>query len=102
MLTLESIKNKVREITKERPDVTYETFEGGCHYDAGECSDGTIGCIFGQVSAALGEPMTGTKSITHYFNDPWCILVQQYQDRGMKWSVAIQRADIMYPKIGEG
>lgn len=95
MLDLNLLKTMVRKIAKERPDVKYGMPESGtCSYDEGVCSDGSVGCIFGQAAKLLGEPLYGSREITDYYDDDWCLLVQTYQDKGRSWGEAVRQADM--------
>ena len=115
MLVSDVIK-EVRKIVAERPNVYYYAPEGGCQYSKGECSDGSTGCLFGQVLTNLGEDVSrfdkypapeeyktetyipGIDKILEEFegNDidkTWCSLVQDGQDNGMSWEDAVAEAD---------
>lgn len=105
----------VRNIAYERPDTTYgksiefKDCPGLCMYNKGECSDGTIGCIFGQALAAIGPyyPPTDLQNmgisdvLDHYGIDyaddqlDWCEKVQEGQDKGRAWEAAVAEADEM-------
>jgi len=57
-----SLVDELRELAEARPTVYYRSpaMDGGklsgCHYSAGVCSDGTIGCAIGQAIAAGDWP----------------------------------------------
>lgn len=100
---------KVREIAAERGDVTY-CYEEACCYASGECSDGSIGCVFGQAFAALGiDPASFDDSpiptIGHIIRRSrhageqlaWCERVQERQDAGYTWGEAVSIANAEYP-----
>lgn len=111
---------EVRKIAKERPDVYYNP-DGMCKYSSGECSDGSIGCIFGQAFTNLGidakkfdkypvphhtsinGSTTYVPSIDHILRNEfnckevleleWCGTVQNGQDGGLSWKEAVLEAD---------
>lgn len=113
---------EVRKVVKERPDVYYNP-DGICKYSSGACSDGSIGCIFGQVFTNLGidakkfdeyptpegisPTIYGGKTyvpgidciLRHEFNCEeileleWCGTVQNGQDGGLSWKEAVLEAD---------
>lgn len=102
--TLRTWINTVRRVAKERPDVTYQRPEGMgfCQYDKGKCSDGTIGCIFGQISKILDVPFGDSVQpisalIGNLQGTPqqlqWLTLVQRYQDGGSTWRQSVEYAD---------
>lgn len=106
MLTLRKLIIKVREIVKERPDVKYrgvaskDGHKPNCFYDRGECSDGTVGCIFGQAAVALSVPIGSIQASINKLGikgtdqeRAWCQTVQCCQDRGDIWDVAVSKAD---------
>ncbi len=103
----------VRKTAAERPSVVY--LDKDCRYAAGNCSDGSIGCIFGQVLSNLGVDVKEydatdngygeniVPDINHILNEDsfvgnerdihWCDLVQEYQDSGLSWEEAVKTAD---------
>lgn len=110
---------EVRKIVKERPDVYYNP-DGMCKYSEGVCSDGSIGCIFGQAFTNLGinakkfdqypvpEGMLNYGKnyipgidhiLRHEFNCEdileleWCGTVQNGQDGNLSWKEAVLEAD---------
>lgn len=118
--TQKQLVAKVREIATERPNVVYKqgsAREGKafppCEYGSGKCSDGSEGRIFGQAFIALGVPsealdvgyFTGEiDEVLCYLSindgngiDDWCLDVQQHQDQGSSWAVAVQLADEAHP-----
>lgn len=107
MITVNDVIAEVRKLAAEKPDNTY-TRPGGkqCCYDAGVCTDGSVGCIFGQALARLGHPASGTYTINSIlFNREqlglardrpaglWCSYVQDWQDEGFTWARAVEYAD---------
>lgn len=114
-VTLKQVVSAVRELAAARPDTIYNrTGMGRCEYAAGECSDGSVGCLFGQALKSLGiEPWKlrdqggnrisfalgdlGIIPVADKFEDPdvrWCARVQRSQDGGSNWKMAIVYADI--------
>lgn len=90
---------RIRKMAEERPDNRYEPFvgDGSCFYDIGECTDGSVGCIFGQAWPSLtgykpifvlASNLPGTTKLLLWFQK-----VQEFQDRGRKWRDCIQYAD---------
>ena len=64
---LDELVAEVRSIASDRGEVTYP--DGPCFYDKGECSDGSVGCVFGQALDNIDWPIykanlrTGIKSL---------------------------------------
>lgn len=96
---------QIRELAKKapnnlyiKPDEKYNT----CCYDRGTCTDGSIGCIFGQALRALGLELKGAATISSVLSDNqipcsesekhWCATVQRLQDQGKTWSEALRLA----------
>lgn len=110
---------EVRRIVQLRPDVTYNASNYGCKYADGYCSDGSVGCIFGQVLSNLGERVqrfdeypipdcnkTYTPSIGKILENEfgcsdneyvWCERVQELQDNGLSWGEAVKMTDMEFP-----
>jgi hypothetical protein len=94
---------KVRELAKDRPNNKY--LNKPCFYQKGECSDKTIGCIFGQVLKALGyefvedEPKNISNLMFTLGMDlgmkeyEWVSMVQQNQDFDKTWEESVRLAD---------
>lgn len=102
MDNLDRLISEVRRIAAERPDVTSDTKE--CMYEAGICSDGSVGCLFGQGFVAMGwKPYRPGVSeglsmvLDEEYGDDhrleWCCDVQDRQDDGTPWAKAIQLSD---------
>lgn len=112
MFTVEELVAKVREIAKSRPDTIYTGTEKGCEYNAGRCSDGSIGCLFGQAMKELGEHyleyggyidsvLSGNLKIAKN-SDPkvlWCRKVQYCQDNSRSWGSSVEYADTLCPEV---
>jgi hypothetical protein len=104
---------EVRRIAAERPDTVYRqpSTSCGCFYEKGECTDGSVGCIFGQALNNLGYPVTGTASIdiiarSRFVGNclvilAWCREVQNVQDGGLSWGDAIISANTKWPIVQE-
>ena len=117
-----NLRQEVREFAKQHPDVKYVTDSDDpnamCFYTKGECTNGTKGCIYGQVLSKLGykellESIDGEYRsgenfmptikdvITKHLSDPlfeheelsWHELVQSTQDDGVCWGDAVELAD---------
>jgi hypothetical protein len=114
VITVHNVIAEVRKLAAEKPDNCYVPTDawGGCCYDKGQCTDGSVGCIFGQALQRLGRPITGCGSITQALCDSrwfepltidldneveWCKLVQQYQDANLSWGKAVESANRLYP-----
>jgi hypothetical protein len=125
MITLKQLVHKVRELATASPDNKYVTTDGkNCFYNSGQCSNGSVGCIFGQALRALGVTedidiwsvnagtaeysirslipklvaegyMVGV-TLEHTNILSWCAFVQSAQDEQQTWGEAIQRADGQY------
>jgi hypothetical protein len=96
---------QIRELAKKAPDNLYikpDPKYNTCCYDRGTCTDGSIGCIFGQAFRALGLELKGTAIISYILSDNqipcsgseklWCATVQRLQDQGRTWSEAVKLA----------
>ncbi len=101
---LDELVAEVRKIAAERPDTRYE--HKGCFYDQNECSDGSVGCVFGQAFRAIdwvpyksGEKfyIAGVLLREGYASSDlrlkWCGVFQCQQDRGFTWEEGIVVAD---------
>ncbi len=98
---LDLLVAEVRKIVAERPDVSYD---GGCRYDSGVCSDGTVGCLIGQALGAIGwdlYPENSGELISNLleeagyddFRVSWCRMVQSEQDCMSAWGGCVNYAD---------
>ena len=101
-LRLDVLISEVRKIASERPDVVSDSKT--CMYESGVCSDGSVGCLFGQGFAAMDwKPYTtgvrmGIQGVFDVFygeNEKldWCSDVQDNQDGGMSWAKSVKSAD---------
>ena len=121
--TLTKIVERVRQVAAERPDNEYKGVplgqprSGICGYTFGTCSDGTVGCIFGQVLQEFPEIELPDESNedeclnqciwdvleTNLRLNPddketnealtWCQDIQENQDAGQSWESAVKNAD---------
>ncbi len=99
---LDQLIETVRKIARERPDVTSDTKT--CMYESGVCSDGSVGCLFGQAFEAMGwkpyDPVA-SQTIDKVLNGEvgyggkvyWCADVQEVQDCGVPWGEAVRQVD---------
>lgn len=112
-ITFKQIEKKVRELAKRSPNNVYDKDEeyGSCFYSTGKCSDGSMGCIFGQALTVLGvnaaffdnldkgaSPYIDTvldtlKIKTTPKQENWALLVQDSQDGQLSWKEAVECAD---------
>lgn len=112
-VTIGQVIGEVRRLAKEAPDNKYERVDGvdidgnvynkACFYDKGDCSDGTVGCIFGQAFTRLGLSVKGNMHIRSLLfsigiesnseEQVWCGHVQVTQDKGSTWREAVDSAD---------
>lgn len=106
-MKIEEIIAGVREKAAKSPTNVYQA--DNCLYNGGNCSDGSIGCIFGQVLKDLGQPVDegdegrdiiiilgilGIESSS--LQKQWCGSVQDSQDFGIEWKKAVDKADDTY------
>ena len=107
-VSLIQLARTVRKIASDRPDVKYMA-QGNCMYDTGACSDGSVGCIFGQAINQLGlkvphnfegcsinmvlEEINTVKYSDQTKKMQWLDIVQASQDVGMSWAAAVSKAD---------
>lgn len=91
------IEQHARRLAEQSPSNEYsypvpETLK--CSYRAGECSDGSIGCIIGQAILAAGLDLpVGSLEIGRYLNSAWLRQVQLRHDMCMSWGKAVEGAD---------
>jgi hypothetical protein len=110
MLQMCDVVKEVKKLAAEKPMNKYHKPPGVamiCSYHRGRCTDGSVGCIFGQVLVRLGHPIGGDGGIAHMLSmmgldlfdeaSDWCQDVQKYQDSGMEWGDAVKRASGSHP-----
>lgn len=116
-ITWPQLEAEVRRLATERPWNKYgQDGSGRCAYAAGVCSDGSIGCIFGQALRACGvnpiefdsgseqgqpmdiagvlEELGLVSGLTRKVM--WANEVQGLQDAGEPWGNALAQADECY------
>lgn len=105
----------VRRKINESPNVVYNRPEGGimCQYDSGVCSDGSVGCIWGQAFRELGlvDDLHLNQSLVTYFDLhdipvdrlslAWAAAVQAGQDRGLSWGQAGDLAEVFVNNLDD-
>jgi len=108
-MTGEDLLEIVIDYMKKSPDNVYGKVhpdDPGCFYTKGECSNGSIGCVFGQVLTMLGFPMkmfdddTNSPSIHTVYNSlgilskgetvAKLVKIQQRQDKLFPWGECIK------------
>lgn len=102
------IKN-IREAASQRGENIYSSPSSetsSCYYGKGTCTDGTVGCIFGQVWPELKAyeeesifSILDSMNIGTSIQKSWCSEVQSNQDKGLSWREAVERADQKYPEV---
>ena len=121
-MNAEQIEKAIRDRVAEAPDNKYKELEGSdsCAYTVGNCSDGSTGCIFGQIlpdgicnrfetvkkiEDDHGEIFYGvtTECISDVLSTglgiddeeflTWCSDMQGCQDSGNHWQEALDNAD---------
>lgn len=104
-MMIENIIAEVRRLAEEFPDNVYVSDNGPyCYYDDGRCTNGSIGCIFGQAIRNLGLDWDLSDNvgilkvfirngIPMYRGHLWCRVLQVCQDNGSTWKQAVTRAD---------
>ena len=119
------IEEAVRKRVAESPDNVYTQANNCCEcsYTVGNCTDGTVGCLFGQILPkeiidqveSVSEDEEGvyvdTECITDVLEscmdikDPdfvgWCSRIQAKQDTGLKWNDALSFADNLRKELEE-
>lgn len=106
-LTADDVIAEVRRLAAESPDCVYESPDGDCHYQRGECSNGSVGCIWGQALRRWGiideSRERAAVLVSRYgagLSDQqheWVHAVQEFQDRGESWGDAVKAADHDWP-----
>lgn len=109
-ITVEQIIAATREEITARPDVIYS---GICSYSDGVCTDGSVGCVFGQVFKKLGVQiddkwncvsigglLTRLKIPYTVPQRKWLLEIQSSQDRNETWSSVLKTADAVIPLPG--
>lgn len=104
--TTAQVIEKVKQLAAERPENMYRGVCGACCYDEGTCTDGSVGCIFGQAFVALGVtefPSTGkirdvlpkiVSDVPSEDQIDWCRDVQLSQDRQFTWGESVKEAEL--------
>lgn len=103
--TIEDLIQTVRDLASESPDNIYNRPEGMsvCLYNKGICTNGSVGCIFGQAFRKLGIEVDEDGWIVIVLitvfgyqsssQNKWCSFVQCNQDRQKTWGECIKIAD---------
>ena len=97
---------------RENPDTRYikPYNDSGCYNTIGICTNGTTGCVFGQILIKLGHSPRENSSIRNElqclgFQDRleinWAQDIQGYQDSNMTWGESLAKANLKYPEIKE-
>lgn len=109
---IEQLVKEVRRLAAESPDNVYQDFIG--RYEIGKCSNGTIGCIFGQAGRNLNidwikDNLNDSMRIGGLIEKQnlgvdrkiidWCNEVQCSQDEYSAWGICIERGDDRYPGV---
>lgn len=118
----------VIQFCKDRPDNVYtrpikSSVSGSiisCKYSAGDCKDGTCGCVFGQALAFQGIDVkaldisaekyvtggTGIEAVLRHNNcavtgivRDWLLRLQGRQDNGDTWGEALASANVLHPIV---
>ena len=106
-MLLRELKKATRKFVKMRPTTVYKRAGDGCSYTQGECSDGTFGCLFGQLNAELeldlcldDDEARINEVLAAYYNRSsadlplrWFSMVQKMQDLGFPWAECVEEAD---------
>jgi hypothetical protein len=114
-MKLRDLIDEVKRLAANSPDNRYYRSPGSknCEYDAGECADGSVGCIFGQALENLGHPPHGYggEGIPQVLGFDygalkancralvWCQTVQRLQDSGYAWYEAVSHASKSCPVL---
>ena len=114
MITIQEIVQQTRDLAAKYPDNVYLHWNrDDCLYHEGNCTNGTVGCIFGQILVPhfpdknLDSCNTIVYSIdallvfleistndNEYPLRNWCLQVQSLQDTGKMWHECIAFADL--------
>lgn len=109
-ITFADLEKEIRRLATEAPDNVYiSPDEGPCYYNKGICTDGTIGCIFGQafrnlgISLPLEDDDDGRLPIVCLLkrlainpsgrDSYFAAVIQNAQDNCCPWGEAVSRAD---------
>ena len=108
-IDVDALVQAVRDLAKESPENIYLPALSGenCRYSTGQCDNGSCGCIVGQALARIGldpasfEEMGNSPSASKVVGalsgkwgpGTWLRCVQQAQDSGRRWAIAIEVAD---------
>ena len=110
---LTDLVERIRARAARCPDVTYIRLKGSsCSYREGKCTDGSVGCIFGQelfplLPKSLHFQVSDRSTILSVLHalgfssraeemTSWCNIVQHNQDMGKCWSECVQEANRLY------
>lgn len=92
-------------------NVYYREEPTKCHYTRGKCSNGTVGCVFGQIlphdefdlkEIDAAQKDNSISSVLKCCTDipfsvrAWCNSIQHKQDQGRTWGEALCYAEDMY------
>jgi hypothetical protein len=107
----------MRALIAQSPDNVYVPPGGpgqSCHYREGVCTNGTIGCVVGQLFGGAiedGVPISVVVDrIARAYDTPvdadrvtfiskWLRTIQEGQDAGMDWGAALTRSDTFWPMV---
>jgi hypothetical protein len=108
-IPLEDIVKEVKRLVIESPENVYkkplDDGDNNCSYSKGICTNGAVGCIFGQALKNLGintstlddaSSIYGLYEITSDSDKNllnWCVSVQSAQDNGKTWGKAVEDAN---------
>jgi hypothetical protein len=113
------IVSAMRQRVAQSPDAVYQPVGGkggSCFYREGNVTDGTVGCIVGQVLGDLiDDGVQIVRVVGKLANDydapvdhervtyisKWLRNIQEWQDDGQTWSKALTNADNAYPQVAE-
>lgn len=94
---IKTLVKTVREIVRKRPDVIYEA-KHTCSYIAGNCTDGSVGCLIGQALVKLGvtfdadETTKRISTLVQPFRDDSTDEAKKYNDVARDWLQHVQCA----------
>ena len=94
---MKTLVKTVRDIVRERPDVRYQA-QRACSYIAGNCTDGSVGCLIGQALVKLGvtfdadETTKRISTLVQPFCDDSTDELRKYNNAANTWLAHVQSA----------
>lgn len=95
----------IRNLVRVAPHNVYTQVNGISHYESGQCTDGSVGCLIGQgIKQLLGymppnpddmclSELVAVADFSAVDDEQWFYDLQGAQDEGLTWHEALKIAD---------